>query len=289
MNQNPQQQGPATRLDQYVTEKLETASRALCAKVIDRGLVSVNGEPVTKSSYKVKTTDVIVIDYDPNIIILPEDIDLPVIYEDDDCVVINKPPGILAHSKGDFNDEPTVASWLSGRLKDMDGNRAGIVHRLDRATSGVMICAKNPIAQKKLQKQFADRKVKKSYMAIVAGHLKEDQAIIDMAIERNPKKPQTFRVGINGKNSVTAYRVLKTSSKYSLMQLTPTTGRTHQLRVHLSHIGHPIVGDLMYGGKKADRLYLHALSLEITIPKGSERKVFTTKLPSSFDQLMDKK
>lgn len=167
----------------------------------------------------------------------------------------------------------------------MNGERAGIVHRLDRATSGVMICAKTPEALSWLQKQFSQRKVKKSYAAVVEGVLKEEEAVIDMPIERNPRKPQLFRVGINGKPAATAYKVLKSNRKLSLLALKPTTGRTHQLRVHLEHLGHPILGDTFYGGKPADRLYLHASSLEITLPN-RERKVFKVPMPPQFEELI---
>jgi RluA family pseudouridine synthase len=187
----------------------------------------------------------------------------------------------LTHSKGAFNPEPTVASWLGSRLSGMNGERAGIVHRLDRATSGVMICAKTPEALSWLQKQFSMRKVKKTYVAVVEGDLALPEAIIDMPIERNPKKPQTFRVGSNGKPAVTAYKVLQTSTGRSLIELRPTTGRTHQLRVHLAHIKHPVVGDTFYRGVNADRLLLHALSLEITLPN-RQRKIFTAPLPAEF-------
>jgi 23S rRNA pseudouridine1911/1915/1917 synthase len=272
------------RLDIYVTNALAPISRASASKVIELGKVLVNGQAERKSGFKVKMTDKIVINFDPNEEIFIENIDIPVIYEDDTAVVINKPVGVLSHSKGTFNPEATVATWLAQRAKAMTGDRAGIVHRLDRLTSGVMICAKTDEALKFFQKQFSTRKVKKSYIAIVEGTLKQPDAIIDMPIERNPKKPQTFRAGANGKSAHTAYKVIKESEKYSMLELKPKTGRTHQLRVHLSQIGHPILGDVMYGGKPAERMFLHALNLEITT-MDKERRTFTAKLPSAFDKL----
>ena len=146
-----------------------------------------------------------------------------------------------------------------------------------------MICAKTPEALSWLQKQFSQRRVKKSYMALVEGVLKDEEAIIDMPIERNPKKPQVFRVGSNGKSAVTLYKVVKTDGERSLIELKPTTGRTHQLRVHLEHLGHPIVGDTFYGGKPAERLFLHAVSLELTLPN-RERKTFKVPVPELFAQ-----
>jgi 23S rRNA pseudouridine1911/1915/1917 synthase len=275
----------AERLDQYVAERVPAISRSSAAKLIERGAVIVNGDPQLKASYRLRSDDTIEIRHDSDATQPVPKIELPVIYEDKDCVVINKPLGILTHSKGAFNPEATVATWLSSRTNNMTGERAGIVHRLDRATSGVMICAKTPEALIWLQKQFSLRKVKKTYVALVEGHLKDPQAVIDMPIERNPKKPQMFRVGSNGKSAVTAYKVLQTSDTASLIELQPTTGRTHQLRVHMKHLGHPIIGDTFYDGKPANRLFLHAGSLEITLPN-RQRKVFTVPLPRTFKQAL---
>jgi len=275
----------AERLDQYVVRKQPGLSRGFANRLIQDGDVLVNGEPQTKAGYKVRLSDKIKIGFDENKAVIFPEIDIPVIYEDDDCVVINKPTGLLTHSKGAFNPEATVSTWLRARMQAPKGERAGIVHRLDRATSGVMICAKTPEALGKLQKQFSERKAKKSYIAVVSGVPKEPQALIDMPIERNPKQPQTFRVGSNGKSAQTEYKVLKTNGQLSLLELKPTTGRTHQLRVHLKYLGHPIVGDTLYGGQSAERLFLHALSLEITLPN-RERKTFRTSLPPEFDKLI---
>lgn len=276
----------AQRLDLHVVDMIPTLTRSYAAKLIEDGKVTVNGEVVTKAGYKMRRGDKVVVDHDEELFKHIPTIDLPVLYEDDDCAVIIKPVGLLSHSKGAFNPEPTVASWLRGRIQSMEGERAGIVHRLDRATSGVMICAKTPEAHSWLQKQFAQRRVKKTYSAIVMGHLKEPEAVIDMPIERNPKRPQTFRVGANGKSAITQYQVMESTEKHSLVELKPETGRTHQLRVHLSHIGHPIVGDELYGGEQAERLYLHAHRLELTL-LNRERKVFTAPIPDSFKEFLD--
>lgn len=268
------------RLDVFVAGKMPEISRAFIQKLCDIGKITVNDKQV-KAGHKLKVADTISVDYDTAQLAYIPDIDLPVVYEDKDCVVLNKPTGVLTHSKGEFNPEATVATFLRGRIKSMNGARAGIVHRLDRATSGVIICAKNPEALSWLQKQFSQRKVKKTYVAIVQGTMREDEALIDMPIERNPKAPATFRVGPNGKAAQTHYKVLLSKNGKSLLELSPTTGRTHQLRVHLAQLGHPILGDSLYGGMPADRLYLHALKLEITLPS-RERKVFETTLPSEF-------
>jgi 23S rRNA pseudouridine1911/1915/1917 synthase len=145
-----------------------------------------------------------------------------------------------------------------------------------------MICAKTPKALHWLQKQFATRNVKKTYAAVITGTLDPPEAIIDMPIERNPKAPAIFRVGAQGKQAKTAYITIQANGQHSLVELRPETGRTHQLRVHLSHFHHPIVGDTLYGGEPAERLYLHAEKLEITILKDHERKMFTAEVPIEF-------
>jgi 23S rRNA pseudouridine1911/1915/1917 synthase len=273
------------RLDIYVVRQLPSLSRASAAKLIERGLVKVNGGAVAKPGYRLRSGDKVAIEYNQNDQPPVPEIELPVLYEDDDCVVINKPVGLLTHSKGAFNPEATVATWLQSRLKGLEGERAGIVHRLDRATSGVMICAKNPTALSWLQKQFSQRKAKKTYLAVVKGELKPPEAIIDMPIERNPKRPQTFRVGSNGKPSITAYKQLKAANGLSLIELKPETGRTHQLRVHLQQLKHPILGDTLYGGEPAERLFLHALELELTLPD-RQRKTFKAPAPVAFQRLL---
>ena len=277
------------RLDQKVIELFPHLSRAFAVRLIEDKKVKVNQKIQTKPGLKLRTADNVEVDYDQNSDQTIPDIEIPIIYEDEDVVVIDKPVGLLTHSKGAFNPEATVATWLfrhaSNLKKDQlyDSNsRAGIVHRLDRATSGVMICAKNERALKYLQKQFGQRKTKKVYYAVVAGVPKHLTAVIDMPIERNPKAPATFRVGAQGKSAKTTYEVVMSNDKYSLIELRPETGRTHQLRVHLQKLGHPIIGDTLYGTETAERMYLHAASLEVTIPKDSQRKIFTSDMPDDF-------
>jgi 23S rRNA pseudouridine1911/1915/1917 synthase len=276
----------AQRLDQRVVEQMPTLTRTYAVKLIDDGKVQVNGETVTKAGYKMRHGDRVEINHDDTLFQAIPVIDLPVVYEDDDCAVIIKPAGLLTHSKGAFNPEATVATWLRGRLRSMEGERAGIVHRLDRATSGIMICAKTPEAHTWLQKQFSQRRVKKQYFAIIEGTMNPETAVIDMPIERNPKKPQTFRVGINGRAAKTAYQTEMKAGASSLLSLRPETGRTHQLRVHLTHFKHPIVGDTLYGGRPAERLYLHAAELELTLLDRT-RQVFKAPLPDEFNTYME--
>jgi 23S rRNA pseudouridine1911/1915/1917 synthase len=276
----------AKRLDQRVVELVPELSRAFGTKLIEQGKVTVNGAAQTKAGYKLREGDKVTVDFDLTAHQTAPKIKLPVIYEDDDCVVINKPLGLLTHSKGAFNPEATVETWLRSKIRQpIETPRGGIVHRLDRATSGVMICAKTPEALKWLQRQFAQRRTKKIYYAVVRGEMKQPEAIIDMPLERNPKAPATFRVGHGGKPATTHYKVLKSNVEHSLLELKPETGRTHQLRVHLSHLGHPIVGDTLYGGEAAERMMLHAESLELTLPN-RERKVFTTPLPKVFEEVV---
>lgn len=281
------------RLDQRVVSLLPALSRSFAAELIKSGKVTVNGEVATKAGTKLKPYDDVILDYELSSFKIPE-IELPIIYEDDDCVVINKPTGLLTHSKGAFNPEPSVATWLHNRIvdeklldedKNLANNRAGIVHRLDRATSGVMICAKTEPSLRFLQRQFANRKVQKTYVAIVTGRLKPEEAVIDMPIERNPKAPATFRTGAGGKTAQTHYLVIQSNGNVSLLELKPKTGRTHQLRVHLKQIGHPIVGDKLYGGRPAERLMLHAKELNITLPSG-KTKTFTVPVPLEFAGLV---
>jgi 23S rRNA pseudouridine1911/1915/1917 synthase len=279
------------RLDKALASRYPQYSRSALEKLILEGYVTVNGD-IKRSSYKIKTGDDVSVDI--SLFTRPiESIEIPIIYEDNDVVVIDKPTGVLTHAKGTLHNEATVATWLKKHAESTitnqsnnedfwASNRAGIVHRLDRVTSGVMICAKNEPAQVHLQKQFSNRKAKKTYVALIEGSLDEPKGTIDVPIERNPKKPATFRPGINGKSAQTTYSVLKSDDAYTTLELSPHTGRTHQLRVHLQYMKHPIIGDVLYGGKSANRLYLHAKSLEITLPN-KKRLTFDSELPKEFN------
>lgn len=273
------QDSVSQRVDAFLAHQTKL-SRAFVSKLFIKDKVLVNGR-VVKTSYKLKLGDEVVLNFDIGLLKSIQKIDLPIVYENEQVIVINKPSGLLTHSKGDFNPEPTVASFISSRIKDMEGNRAGIVHRLDRGTSGVIICAKDYETMKWLQKQFSTRKVIKKYQAIVSGTPDIPQAVIDMPIGRNPKKPQTFRTDNNGRPAKTEYQVLKSNDKFSVVLLKPQTGRTHQLRVHMKQLGNPIIGDTLYAGIPAKRLYLHATSLELTLPN-KERRIFEVPLPKEF-------
>ena len=272
------------RLDKALAALFPEYSRSALEKLIESGAILVNKQQV-KTKYLLKEVDVLTLDF-AELDKEPDSIELPILYEDENVIVIDKPLGVLAHSKGAFNKEGTVATFIQPRLNGSsewkNSNRAGIVHRLDRATSGVMICSKNELTSSYLQKQFSNRTVKKTYLAIVSGELPELNGLIDVAIERNPKKPSTFRAGINGKPAQTAFKELQSDHMHSTIELKPKTGRTHQLRVHMAYLKHPIVGDLLYGGEEAERLMLHAHTLELTLP-GGKRTVFSSPKPRIFN------
>ena len=268
------------RLDIYLSTKFDTTiSRSLWQKYIKAGYVSVNSKVVTTPKFEVDETDEIALN-------LPEkeqaDVDLPILYEDDDVIVVNKPSGLLTHAKGGLSDESTVAEIIRPKTSfATDTDRPGIVHRLDRDTSGLLIIAKNPESAAHLQRQFAERTAKKTYIAITDGKPKLNAAKIDLPIGRNPSAPSTFRIDPNGKPAQTTYHVLAENDAQSLVELKPTTGRTHQLRVHLVHLNAPILGDRVYGKSSDCRMMLHAQKLEITLPSG-ERKVFEAEIPDEF-------
>lgn len=195
--------------------------------------------------------------------------ELPIIYIDDNVIVVNKPSGVLTHSKGAMNDEFTVADFFRRYTTNaLETTRPGIVHRLDRDTSGVIIGARNDETALLLKKQFADRKTKKEYIAVVEGVPKVEHAVIDLPIGRNPSAQVHSELIQEGEEAVTTYEVLATNNEHTLVKLWPKTGRTHQLRVHLQYINTPIVGDKVYGHtKNADRLYLHAQNLRDYHPR----------------------
>jgi 23S rRNA pseudouridine1911/1915/1917 synthase len=273
------------RTDKLIADYFPSYPRAALHKLFESDDVTLNEKP-TKPGIKVRLGDNIRIDLSPLEITIA-DIELPIIYEDDDVLVVNKPAGVISHARGRYFDEPSVASFVRQKVANLTGERSGIVHRLDRATSGVMVCAKNPESLSWLQRQFSDRKVQKTYMAVVVGSLPTEIGKIDMPIARNPAKPVTFHVDPSGKDSVTNYKVISSHNNYTLLELKPVTGRTHQLRVHLSHLKHPIVGDDLYSGEPADRLMLHAFSLVITLPS-KEQVTFTAPIPEEFKHYVGK-
>lgn len=259
-------------------------SRSSIERLFDMGEVSIGGKSI-KTGYKLKIGDILQVDT-KLLTTEPQPIKIPVLYEDVDVIVLNKPAGILTHSKGALNIEPTVASFIKAKITDskLTGNRAGIIHRLDRQTSGVIICAKNEPSLKWLQKQFSTRKVVKEYLAVVEAIPRLEQAKINAPISRNPKRPNTFKVSSSGKPAQTVYKIKKTIKKneavHSLVELKPYTGRTHQIRVHMAYIGNPLIGDAIYG-KNGHKMLLHAAALEIVTPNGKKMR-FTAPTPDYF-------
>ena len=301
------QKQPRIRLDHTLVKLYPEYNRNTLQSFIKLGYVLVDGKIATKPNMALSEDAKITLAL-PEFLTSPEikkqeaaKIKPETIYEDENIIVFNKPAGLLSMAKGDYCLEPTLEDF--GLL----------VHRLDRDTSGIVILAKNQKTQNLLRKQFQDRKTHKTYYAIVEGRPKLDSAVINLPIARNLKHPTTFIVEAGGKEAETYYQVLKTQKfnhdkiqkirnsfqktsqyagtefkegkTYSLIELKPTTGRTHQLRVHLKYLGTPIVGDRVYGSAKpdsADRLYLHAKALEITIPT-SNRQIFEAPLPPEFN------
>lgn len=275
------------RLDAFLARMMPDYSRSFSQKLIRDGGVQVDDIAQTKPGFTVQGGETVIVML-PVFDLAPTG-DIDVIYQDDDVAVLNKPAGMLTHAKGVLSEEFTVGEYMRSRTTDgPETNRPGIVHRLDRDTSGVIIAAKSPEAKRWLQKQFSTRKVKKTYIALVKGHPKQDEALIQLPIERNPKKPQMFRVGGNGKPAETTYRTLATFKDCTLLELKPRTGRTHQLRVHMQYVGCPIVGDPVYGAlePKLGRMFLHAAQLELTLPS-RERKVFDVPLPEALQNYLD--
>lgn len=287
------------RLDKYLAQQHPDLTRSELQQHIKAGAVTVNGVVVVKPAFDVSVdTDIIefTLSTQPDFANEIQDFAAKhVIYQDDNVVVINKPAGLLVHAKGGIDHEFTVADYVRAqfdpaeRAEHSDNNRLGIVHRLDRATSGVMICARNLATAGMLSRQFAERKAHKTYLAVTECIPAELTAQINLPIGRNLSRPATFRVDGKGKVAITDYQVLRINEDgTALLELKPQTGRTHQLRVHLSYIGCPIVGDPIYshGDSRYNdgRLMLHAWQLEISIPgaDGNVRRTFIAEPPREF-------
>lgn len=295
------------RLDLLVSQLKLGLTRSQVQRLIDCGKITVNKKD-SKHGYRIKTGDVISIDIpEPKKIeSTPENIPLNIIYEDKDIIVINKPRGFVVHpAPGNYTS--TLVNALLYHIKDLSGIggklRPGIVHRLDKDTSGVIVVAKNDKAHNSLARQFKDRTIEKTYVAIVKGRMKSDVGIISENIGRHPVNRKKMSVvaahetclpagkAQHSREAMTRYKVLKRFDEYTLVELKPKTGRTHQLRVHLNHIGHPIVGDLVYGGKNdlgVTKQLLHAKELAFTHPTTGERKVFEAPMPDDMLSTIDK-
>jgi len=285
---------PGVRLDKYVAEKCPQLSRTRAQGLISEGYVTVNGSPA-KASLKLDAGDGVTITIPPPVPshLLPEAIPFNIIYEDDDLLVVDKPAGLTVHPAPGHPGHTLVNAVLShlSSLPDAGGSlRPGIVHRLDKDTSGVMLVARNSVAQANLSDQFMTHSVVKAYMVLVKGHLTPEHGIIEAPIGRDPRNRKRMAVAAEGRGreARTRYRVVRYIGGYTLLEVTPETGRTHQIRVHLSAIGYPVVGDSTYGVKSPhlSRQFLHACRLGFKLPSTGEYVEFESELPADLEQAL---
>lgn len=285
------------RIDKFLAEQLPDQSRSYLQKLLKDGKVSVNDKTV-KANYKVQLSDVIRFELpDPEVPdILPEDIPLDILYEDEDVLLINKPKGMVVHpSAGHYTH--TIVNAVMYHCKDhlsgINGvMRPGIVHRIDMDTTGVIVICKNDSAHQSLAEQLKEHSITRKYRALVHGNLKEDQGTIEGPIGRHPVDRKRMAINRqNGKPAVTHYKVLERFGSYTFVECQLETGRTHQIRVHMASIGHPLVGDIAYGPAKCPfRLQgqcLHAMVLGFIHPRTGEYMEFTAPLPEYLTKLLE--
>ncbi|MFA5200609.1 MAG: RluA family pseudouridine synthase [Candidatus Omnitrophota bacterium] len=280
-------------LSEYAGENSLGFSRTILQKLIKEGKVFVNSKIQDKPHHKVAFGDNIqvIIPKKEKTGILPEEIPLDVVYEDQDLLVINKPTNLVVHP-APGNPRHTLVNALLGRaveLSDVNKNRPGIVHRLDKETSGLLVIAKNNSSHLNLAKQFAQHTIEKTYVAIVCGKVEFDEDVIEAPIGRDPLKRKNMAISYvgNTKYAKTYYRTLKRGNNFSFLELKPHTGRTHQLRVHLAYLGHPILGDTKYGkNKNFPRLALHAKEISFIHPATKQPMRFTSKIPQEFQEFI---
>ena len=283
------------RLDKFVSEKTEDISRSYAATLSKNGAITFNNKPLDKN-YKIRGGEVIEIELPEPLMqeVVAEDIPLNIVYEDDNLLVINKPQGMVVHpAPGNYSG--TLVNALLYRCKDslsaINGViRPGIVHRIDKETSGLLVVAKDNQSHIALSEQIKEKKALRSYWALVNGRVKED-GTVDAPIARHPKDRKKMAIVSGGREAVTHYRVLEQFSEYTLLECNLETGRTHQIRVHMAHIGHSIVGDKTYGIKKEkfnlDGQLLHAKTLGFDHPVTRETMQFTSEIPDYFENILN--
>ena len=282
------------RIDAFIAEKVDI-SRVTVQRLIDKENISVNGKK-TKPSYKVQENDVIEVEEEKpkEIELKAQEIPLEILYEDDDIIVVNKPKGMVVHP-ANGNPDGTLVNAIMAICKDslsgIGGEiRPGIVHRLDKDTSGALIIAKNDKAHINMSEQIKNHEVEKTYIALVKGIVKENEATINMPIGRSTKDRKKMAVNKNGKNAVTHFKVLERFNNYTLLEVKIETGRTHQIRVHLTEIGYPIVGDGVYSNGKNEwgiqGQCLHAKSLKFKHPITGKELFIEAPLPEYFDKII---
>jgi 23S rRNA pseudouridine1911/1915/1917 synthase len=284
------------RLDRVVAAQIPDLSRATAQRLIKDGRVTVNGRP-SKSSYRALANDEIVVRVPAELPdqVLPEDIPLDIIYEDTAMLVVNKPAGMVVHP-GAGHTTGTVVNAVLARCPqngDIGGaDRAGIVHRLDKDTSGLLLVAKDEATHAALQRQFKRRQVVKTYLALVEDHVQPKEGIIDAPIGRDKRQRKKMAVVRSGREAQTTYRVTEYFAEHTLLEVRPHTGRTHQVRVHLSWMGYPVVGDAVYGRRRQpllkSRHFLHAARLKLTHPATGEEVEFEAPLPPELTAVLDR-
>ena len=286
------------RIDVFLKEYLEY-SRTYITGLIDEGYVSVNGTYIDKPSYKTKLNDIIEVEDRESISldIVPQNIPLDIIYEDDDILIVNKERGMVVHPSYGHNDNTLVNAIMyhcKDNLSSINGViRPGIVHRIDKDTSGILCVCKNDFSHNDIGEQFFKHTNKRKYKAIVKGIISSDEGFIDKPIGRDKKNRLRMAIDLNGKEAKTHYKVIKRYTNYTYVECELFTGRTHQIRVHMKSIGHPLLGDLVYGSKSKDFAdidgqILHAYYLELNHPRTKERMVFETGLPKYFEDVCKK-
>ena len=285
------------RLDAYISNKETNISRTNIQRLIEEGNVLVNGQK-KKISYKVQIGDNIEINIPEakETSIKAENIPVEVVYEDNDIIVVNKPKGMVVHPANGNPDGTLVNAIMAmckGSLSGIGGEiRPGIVHRLDKDTSGLLIVAKNDLAHINMSNQIKDRQVKKIYIALVKGNINENEATINMPIGRSTKDRKKMAVRKDGKEAITHFKVLKRYKNYTLLEVKIDTGRTHQIRVHMAEIGHPVVGDMVYSKGKnefgVEGQMLHSKSLDFKHPITGKEMHLEAKLPEYFEKVLEK-
>ena len=283
------------RLDAFLARRLvERLSRSHAHKLIADGLVTLNDMPA-KASHRLARGDRVVASVPPSETpaLVPEAIPLSIIYQDEDVIVVDKPPGLTVHPAAGHPRGTLVNALLAlcPELAEIKGTlRPGIVHRLDKDTSGLLVAAKNEAAQANLARQLKDRQVHKVYLALVQGRLERPEGVIDAPIGRHPRRRQRMAVVEGGRQALTRYRVREyLRDAYSLVEVEPLTGRTHQIRVHFASIGHPVVGDRLYGKASAlvGRQFLHAWRLGFRLPKGGRYREFESPLAADLEAALE--
>jgi 23S rRNA pseudouridine1911/1915/1917 synthase len=283
---------PGVRLDRYLCRRLVELSRTHIQKLIADGYVTVNGK-AAKAGLKLDAGDrlKVVLPPPPPSPLTPEAMPLNIIYEDDDLLVVDKPAGLTVHPAPGHRAH-TLVNAILARIPHLaalsDSLRPGIVHRLDRDTSGVMVVVKNSLAQTKLTEQFKARSVAKTYLVLVKGRLTPENGIIEAPIGRDPRDRKRMAVVTKGREARTEYRVIRYIGDYTLLEVKPETGRTHQIRVHFGAIGYPVVGDKVYGVKSPflSRQFIHASRLGFKLPSSGKYMEFKSELPADLAQAL---